>query len=81
VGFFQQSAQLNPTEEIAQVRTQLEEISKVLAQKRTAYQQQSAELIAVETQFHVNHSFRLDPEIAGNLQICCRNGMRSSCSY
>ena len=50
------------SDEIGELRSKLESLTKQLNQKRAAYQQQSGELVAVEMQFHVNLSFRLDPD-------------------
>lgn len=49
--------------EIAAVRAQLDDVTKQLNGRRAAYQQQSNELVAVETQFHVQQTFRLDPDL------------------
>eukprot|EP00474_Spongospora_subterranea_P006708 CRZ07166.1 hypothetical protein [Spongospora subterranea] len=65
IGIFKPNTGTN--NEIANLRSQLDELNKLLNLRRASYQTQSSELVAVETQFHVNHSFRLDPEIAAHV--------------
>ncbi|CEP01155.1 hypothetical protein PBRA_008467 [Plasmodiophora brassicae] len=49
--------------EVVVVTAQLDDVTKQLNGRRAAYQQQSNELVAVETQFHVQQTFRLDPDL------------------